>query len=98
MRASTMLPAGGCKGTTLKGRPCQGKDVFENGYCKHHGGEGKSLTQRRMIFNLERAKYKAEKFAKRMERWKKQNPNLRRIMEAIKARQEEEDARRANQS
>ena len=98
MRASTMLPAGGCKGTTKQGRPCQAKDVFENGRCKHHGPEGKSLTQRRMIFNLERSKYKAAKFAKRMERWKKKSPNLRRIMEAIKARQEEENARRANES
>jgi hypothetical protein len=42
-----MIPAGGCKGTTQRGQPCQAKDVYSNGYCKHHGGEGESLTERR---------------------------------------------------
>jgi hypothetical protein len=66
----------------VKGRPkkranCQSKDVFENGFCKHHGGEDQSLTQRRLVLSVGLAKLKAEKAAKRMERWKKKNPALR---------------------
>lgn len=98
MRLSFLVPGGGCKGVTLKGQPCRAKDVYENGYCKHHGGEGQSLTDRRNLLRVELSKRKAAKFNKRMERWKKKNPALRRIMEAIKARQEEANARRTNES
>jgi len=55
MRARTLLPAGGCKGITKGGKPCQAKDVFENSYCKHHGGQGASLMARRLKITVDQA-------------------------------------------
>lgn len=36
------LHFGGCNGTTKRGTPCRCREVFANGFCKFHGGEGES--------------------------------------------------------
>jgi hypothetical protein len=92
MRLSTFLPAGGCKGKTERGRNCQSKDVFENGYCKHHGGEGQSLTARRLDVAIELAKIRAQR---RGHKGLYHAAKLR-ILEAQRAEQERENARRQN--
>jgi hypothetical protein len=93
MRLSTMLPAGGCKGITKLGKPCQGKDVFSNGYCKHHGGQGESLVSRRLKLQIAEELRKSERFSKRMAKWEKRNPAFRRAMEAVRAMRQEAESK-----
>lgn len=81
-----LLPPGGCKGTTKKGLSCQSKDVFENGYCKHHGGKGESLVSRRQKLAVELALKRAARFNRRMARWERKHPELRRLREAVQER------------
>jgi hypothetical protein len=48
-RLKASLIFGACKGTT-KGTPCRAREVFGNGYCKHHGGAGQTPEERRKQF------------------------------------------------
>lgn len=59
------LIAGCCKGITKKGTQCQALDVFENGFCKHHGGEGMSVHQYRTQLNIEKWRRRANRLSRK---------------------------------
>lgn len=86
MKLKTLLPAGGCKGKTKKALSCQSKDVYENGYCKHHGGEGLSLVSRRQKLAVELTLKESDRFRKRMAAWERNHPELKKIREALEER------------
>jgi hypothetical protein len=94
MRLKTLLPAGACKGTTKSGGKCQSKDTFENGFCRHHNGQGKSLTARRLDLAIELAKIRANGRGRKA----RYNAAKLRILEAKKAIQEKENAPITNQT
>lgn len=94
MRLKTLLPAGACKGTTKSGAKCQSRDTFENGFCKHHNGQGKSLTARRLDLAIELAKMRASGRGRKAI----YNAAKLRILEAQKAMAEKENALRQNQT
>ena len=92
MRLRTLLPAGGCKGTTKKGQPCQAKDLYENQRCRHHGGEGKLL---RLELLKERFRRKAKRLLERSRRVErmlvraaKKDPKFAAMLERIKNKNE----------
>jgi hypothetical protein len=95
MRVSVLLPAGGCKGFTRKGQPCDAKNVFQNGYCKHHGGKGESLLDRRRTLKLQLDTRKSERMRKSIDRLlrraSKESPALRQMLEEVRARREAKD-------
>jgi hypothetical protein len=53
----SLLLFGQCKGITKQGAPCQAREVWSNGLCKHHGGAGESpfeIRKRHLIEKAER--------------------------------------------
>lgn len=78
VRVSKLLPAGGCKGVSAKGEPCQAKNVYENGFCKFHGGEGQSLLERRQVLRAERIRKSAERMLKKIQRTRRRIANIER--------------------
>lgn len=89
MRLNT-LALGGCKGTTQKGQPCQGKDVYENGYCKHHGGEGKlprlEYQKAKLLRKAERALKRSKRFERKVAKFIKAHPSIQEFIDRMKAR------------
>lgn len=87
MKVATLLPATEpCHGTTQKGKRCAAKDVYENGRCKLHGGQGKSLTEKRLELRLDIARMRAAGRSKKAPGY----AALVRILEAQIAQQEKE--------
>ncbi len=79
-----LLAAGGCAGKTEKGQPCKARDVYENGRCKNHGGEGKSLRERRFALMLEGVRRQCEESDRRRAEWERNNPELKARLESAR--------------
>src|SRR5688572_12032164 len=87
MRLSTLIPAGGCKGSTKEGQPCKAKNVYQNDFCKAHGGEGQSLIERRAALRIELERRRTAKMLKSIDRLLKRSPpNVRRMVEEARQR------------
>lgn len=95
MQLKSLYPTGACKGTTKEGKKCGIRDIFQNGYCRHHGGQG---TLVRVIFQREKLLKKCERLRKKAERnksfqriveeLKARNPNLQAMVDAMRAKQD----------
>jgi hypothetical protein len=89
MRLNTVA-LGGCKAKTKKGLPCQSKDVYENGYCVLHGGQGKLPRLERLkektLKKMERFKRKAKKLDRMVARMLKDSPKLADMVALIRAK------------
>jgi len=81
MRLKSLYPAGACSGATKEGKRCGIRDVFQNGFCRHHGGQGKLLREIYAEAKLEGKIQRAERRAKRtqalIDRVLQDNPALR---------------------
>ena len=44
-----------CRGKTLQGKNCGCHEVYENGFCKYHGGTGESPFEMRKRTALKKA-------------------------------------------
>ena len=92
MSLSTLLPAGGCKGTTKKGQPCQAKDLYENQRCRHHGGEGKllrlELLKERTLRKSKRLLQRSRRFDRMLVRAAKKDPKFAAVLERINNKNE----------
>lgn len=73
------FPYGQCKGTTKKGAPCMAKDLFSNGYCAAHGGEGRLLRE---IHASDKLRRKSQRLAKRLNRSERSRSIVERIKRA----------------
>lgn len=81
---------GACKGTTKAGKPCRSVDLFENGRCKHHGGEGQLIRVKLLIAKTlkktERLKRKSARFDRMVQMVAKRDPGLAAMLERIRTR------------
>lgn len=84
MRLNTVA-LGVCKGVTKLGKPCQGKDVYQNGYCTHHGGSGQLVRLVRLAERqkekISRALKKSRAFDRKMKALLKQRPDIAAMIE-----------------
>jgi len=62
--------------------------VYENGYCKHHGGKGQSLHERRLLVMSENVRKEAARLNKRLKKWLRGSPQLQEMWEQIHARKQ----------
>jgi hypothetical protein len=80
---------GACKGTTKAGKPCGAVDLFENGRCKHHGGEGQLIRVKLLIAKTlkktERLKRKGDRFDRMVAQAAKRDPQLAAMLERVRA-------------
>src|SRR5438105_8510897 len=90
MRLRSLYPAGACTGMTREGKRCGIRDVFENGRCHHHGGQGKLIREILALEKLKRRTARTQRRARAttsiVERLMKDNPRLREMIERVKAR------------
>lgn len=81
---------GSCAGTTLKGQPCRSVDIFENGRCKLHGGEGVlrrlEHQKERQLKKIKRALARGKKFDAMIRRAAKASPTLAAMLERMEER------------
>ncbi len=62
MRLKDLYPACACAGTTKKGAKCGTRDIFQNGFCRYHGGEGRLVRE---IRNAEKQQLKTKRLLAR---------------------------------
>src|SRR4051812_19617444 len=86
MHLKSLYPVGACSGTTKEGKRCGIRDVFENGLCRHHGGEGEL---KRMTGAREKLKRRIAPVDRLVNRLMKRDPKLREAIERIRAKRPE---------
>jgi len=67
----SLLLFGACKGITKKGTPCQAREVWSNGFCKHHGGDGESPFEIRKRALIEKNRRRTARLMRRLGRLKR---------------------------
>ena len=64
----SLLLFGACKGITKKGTPCRGREVYSNGFCKYHGGDGESPFEIRKRHLIEKNRRWTQRLLRRLDR------------------------------